>query len=152
MYSLFREEDDGSLTQLEFVNNGWNTYINLTPDNTPLNKEYTYYYKLVKDGYESITTSIKITLTDGVNTIRQTKRGNTITLSWTLIKMLDNQKVNYRIYRKFVYSNGNETNWYLQSTVTGNKYTYTVKSTNYTVKFLVIPVLDSFLNATISIY
>lgn len=149
---LFREEDDGSLTQLEFVNNGWNTYINLTPDNTPLNKEYTYYYKLVKDGYESITTSIKITLTDGVNTIRQTKRGNTITLSWTLIKMLDNQKVNYRIYRKFVYSNGNETNWYLQSTVTGNKYTYTVKSTNYTVKFLVIPVLDSFLNATISIY
>lgn len=139
---LFRKEDDGSLTQLKSVNNGWSTYFELTPDNTSLNKKYTYYYKLVKDGYGSELNSIDITLTDAVQTVNQKKNGNTIRLSWKPIKTLDNQKISYIVYRKYTYTNGTDSGWTKLKIVTSTNYSYTINNSKIVdTQFIVIPTI-----------
>ena len=139
---LYREDDDGTLTQIPITSDWFETYVRLTPDNTPLNKQYTYYYKLVNDGYESAVNSLNVTILDTVKNVKKIQNGNKFQLSWSPIKMRDNQTVTYRVYRKNTYANGNESNWSLISSSSSFKCTYTNKNAQVkSVDFLIIPVV-----------
>ena len=151
---FFRAEDDGSLTQIDFVNSDiFGMYIELSKDNTPLNKSYTYYYKVVKDEYESALNSMDITITDAVGTVNQTKIGsNRIRLTWNAVKTTDNQAITYKVYRRYLYSDGSISNWTLQASTKQTSYMYTVRSTKYTVQFLVIPLTNKNVVPSIGYY
>ncbi len=149
---LFRKEDDGSLTPIEVEDNGWWTQFSLTPDNTLTNRTYTYCYQLVRNGYESAVDSIELTVMDGIQTINQRKIGNTTILSWKPIKMLDNQKVSYIVYRKFTYANGNTSSWSKYRTVPSASCVSTVTNKNVVdVQYIVMPTVQG-LNVDIGTY
>lgn len=140
---LYRENDDGSFDQISLIVNDWfGTYANLYSTNTPLNKQYTYYYKLVNDGYESAVNSLDITITDTIKDLTWKQTGNRFKLSWSPIKMRDNQKVTYRVYRRYKYANGDEGSWGLISSSSYTSCTYINKNTKAeSLEFLVIPII-----------
>ena len=148
---LYRKEDDGSMTQIELTSDDFGPYFSISKANTTPNKSYTYYLKLVRDGYESTTKEFNITITDTIDNVVQTKIGNKMRLSWSSIKLADGQTIMYKVYKRTIYSTGKKSKWILQKTSRINSYTYVIpNSATYTEQYVVIPVTNNSITPTVN--